>query len=155
MSFASEDASKDPDLADSDWVTGVMGSARFYSAAILTDREGFPVGTLCVWSDRPSTVSDQQLTSLQGIRDAVMDVLNARRRALEFGVEFNHPDSDNVGRSGPSGSSDRREILPRGRSERSRGSCDSYFLPAGCPPRDGRCGRFRGADTKMMVTTGW
>jgi EAL domain-containing protein (putative c-di-GMP-specific phosphodiesterase class I) len=79
--FITSDASVDPDLWDSPWVSGASGAIRFYAGAALIGREGLPLGMLCVWSTEPFTeqAAERAGQRLISIRDSVVDVLEARR----------------------------------------------------------------------------
>jgi EAL domain-containing protein (putative c-di-GMP-specific phosphodiesterase class I) len=82
--FVTSDASREPLLADSPSVTGEVGSIKFYAAAPLIGREGLPLGAVSMWSDEPHTLTAEQRRELVEITDAVMSVLEARRRTREI-----------------------------------------------------------------------
>jgi GAF domain-containing protein len=79
--FVTGDASADPDLWDSPWVSGEAGAIRFYAGAALVGREGLPLGMLCVWSTEPFTnrAAERSGQRLLPVRDSVVAVLEARR----------------------------------------------------------------------------
>lgn len=75
------DASFDPRFERNPFVTGDIGSVRFYASAPLVTPDGVPLGRLCVFDEEPrelSTVQEQALGSLAG---RVMDVLELRFRS--------------------------------------------------------------------------
>lgn len=79
--FVTADASQEAFLADSPWVNGASASIKFYAAAPLIGREGLPLGAVCMWSEQPHSATDHVHGQLAEIRDAVMEVLEARRRS--------------------------------------------------------------------------
>lgn len=67
-----EDASQDPRFEASPLVTGAP-DVRFYAGAVLTDREGFNLGALCVIDTKPRPrPSDDELDRLRVLADAVV-----------------------------------------------------------------------------------
>ena len=83
--YVTGDASADPSLQSSPWVTGELASVRFYIGAALIGREGLPLGMLCVGSSEPLTREAADLASqrLLPIRQATMELLNADRTERE------------------------------------------------------------------------
>jgi EAL domain-containing protein (putative c-di-GMP-specific phosphodiesterase class I) len=81
--FYTGDASRDPDLRDNPWVTGLAGNVRFYAGAALIGREGLPLGMLCVYSGTAlsDAEAEQAGQRLIPIRDTVVGILDARRDA--------------------------------------------------------------------------
>ncbi len=79
--FITSDASVDPDLWDSPWVSGESGAIRFYAGTVLIGREGLPLGILCVWSREPCTeaAAERAGQRLLSVRDSVVAVLEAQR----------------------------------------------------------------------------
>jgi PAS domain S-box-containing protein len=80
-----EDATNDERFAANPLVTGDP-HIRFYAGAVLTDGEGFPLGTLCVIDDKPrARPSEDALSQLASLAQIVVDHLEAHRarRRLE------------------------------------------------------------------------
>ncbi len=81
-----EDASLDPRFADNPLVVGAP-QIRFYAGAVLSDRDGFNLGTLCVIDPRPRPrPSEPELARLQTLARIVVDELErlrAERRIQE------------------------------------------------------------------------
>ncbi len=72
------DASADPRFAESPWVTGRLAGIRGYCSTILRTPAGHPIGTLCVYDERPRTLSSQQVRALHILARHVVDVLELR-----------------------------------------------------------------------------
>jgi signal transduction histidine kinase len=67
------------------FVTGAIGSVRFYASAPLRTQQGIPFGRLCVFDDHPRELDAEQVRALRSLADRVVDVLELRlrTRALE------------------------------------------------------------------------
>ncbi len=78
-----EDATSDPRFVNNPLVTGDPG-IRFYAGAPLTVEGDHKLGTLCVIDRKPRSLSDEQLTSLAILRDAVVSHLELRRAMEEM-----------------------------------------------------------------------
>ncbi|MFT4251565.1 MAG: PAS domain S-box protein [Caulobacter sp.] len=81
-----EDAARDPRFAANPLVTGAP-DIRFYAGAVLSDRDGANLGTLCVIDSRPRPrPSDDELGHLRILADAVvarMEKGRAERQAAD------------------------------------------------------------------------
>jgi PAS domain S-box-containing protein len=81
-----EDATLDPRFADNPQVVGAP-HIRFYAGAVLSDRDGFNLGTLCVIDTRPRLrPTDAELARLRTLAHVVVDELErlrAERRIQE------------------------------------------------------------------------
>ncbi|WP_404385051.1 histidine kinase [Knoellia locipacati] len=77
------DASLDARFADNPFVTGVIGSVRYYASAPLVTPRGIPLGRLCVFDDRPRETTPEQRRALTVLAERVMDVLELRLRSRE------------------------------------------------------------------------
>lgn len=75
------DARQDPRLAANRWVTGELGSVRFYAASPLRAPGGHLVGTLCVFDAEPRDLASGQRSALRTLAAGVVDVLELRRRS--------------------------------------------------------------------------
>ncbi|UQX86899.1 hypothetical protein M6D93_11340 [Jatrophihabitans telluris] len=84
--FATGDASQHPDLRFNPWVTGELGRLRMFAGAVLVGREDVPLGTLCVWSDEPSSEADAAAAAdvLAPLSQALISFLDARRMLHEL-----------------------------------------------------------------------
>ncbi|MBA2952229.1 GAF domain-containing sensor histidine kinase [Nocardioides sp. CGMCC 1.13656] len=78
------DASQDPRWRDNPFVTGEIGSVRFYATHQLTTPEGVVIGTLCVFDEQPRSLSDEQEHALVGLADRVVDLLELELRTREL-----------------------------------------------------------------------
>ena len=74
-----DDAREDPRFAANPWVTGQLGSVRFYAASQLRAPSGAVFGTLCVFDERPHALTARQRRSLDLLAHQVVDVLELRR----------------------------------------------------------------------------
>ncbi|MGO4708816.1 GAF domain-containing protein [Chryseobacterium sp. 2TAF14] len=61
----------------------LAGGIRFYAGVPLVDDEGFALGTLCVIDYKPKTLTEQQVTILQKIGNAVTILLTGKRKNIE------------------------------------------------------------------------
>ena len=73
------DASAHPLLADNPWVSGVNASIRFFAVIPLVSNSGWILGTVCMWSDEPGTLSDEQRQRLTKLRLDAMSYFESRR----------------------------------------------------------------------------
>lgn len=74
-----DDAREDPRFAANPWVTGQLGQVRFYASSQLRAPSGAVLGTLCVFDERPHTLTARQRRSLDLLAHQVVDVLELRR----------------------------------------------------------------------------
>jgi signal transduction histidine kinase len=95
------DASLDPRFADNPFVTGVIGSVRFYASAPITTPDGVTIGRLCVFDDVPRELTTVQTEALGTLAAKVMDVLELRfrTRALERSMDDLRAARDELRRS--------------------------------------------------------
>ncbi len=78
------DARQDPRFRDNPFVTGAIGSVRFYATHPLTTPQGLPIGTLCVFDEEPRTISAHQREALVSLADRVVDLLELELRTREL-----------------------------------------------------------------------
>ncbi|MGJ9411627.1 ATP-binding protein [Aeromicrobium sp. CF4.19] len=78
------DASLDPRFAENAFVTGEIGSVRFYASSPLITPDGFVLGRLCVFDLQPRTLTQGQERALMTLSRQVMDVLELRYRGREL-----------------------------------------------------------------------
>ena len=78
------DASKDPRFRDNPFVTGVLGTVRFYATHPLVTPQGVPIGTLCVFDIEPRVLQPDQERALQHLADRVVDLLELELRTREL-----------------------------------------------------------------------
>ncbi|AMR30586.1 hypothetical protein A0256_03670 [Mucilaginibacter sp. PAMC 26640] len=82
------DASQDNEFCDSEMVTGPFG-IRFYASAPLIDPEGYRIGTLCVFDQKPKHLTDEQRDALLTLASEVMShlILRKQKKELEKNLE--------------------------------------------------------------------
>lgn len=78
------DARTDPRFADNPFVTGVIGTVRFYASTQLRGEAGNVLGTLCVFDNEPRTLSGTQRARLDKLGALVVDVFELRRRTRQL-----------------------------------------------------------------------
>lgn len=78
------DASDDARFRDNPFVTGVIGSVRFYATHQLVTPTGLVIGTLCVFDEKPRTITDEQEKLLVSLAERVVDLLELELRTREL-----------------------------------------------------------------------
>lgn len=78
------DASKDARFDDNPWVTGELGAVRLYAAAPLCAPVDQVVGTLCVFSEQPGTITDDQVAALEDLARIVTSLFESRAVAAQL-----------------------------------------------------------------------
>ena len=78
------DARDDERFRSNPFVTGDLGSVRFYASHPLTSPDGVTVGTLCVFDERPRQLDIDQAGMLATLADRVMDVLELELRSRQL-----------------------------------------------------------------------
>ena len=78
------DASRDPRFQDNPFVTGVIGSVRFYATHPLTTPKGVVIGTLCVFDTVPRALTADQERALGHLADRVVDLLELELRTRDL-----------------------------------------------------------------------
>ncbi|GAA3716201.1 hypothetical protein GCM10022399_36060 [Terrabacter ginsenosidimutans] len=78
------DASLDARFHGNPFVTGVLGTVRFYASAPLTTPDGVIIGRLCVFDSAPRELVEAQEDALVAIAERVVDVLELRLRTREL-----------------------------------------------------------------------
>ncbi len=76
--FIVEDARKDPRFKDNPLVAEIQ--AIFYAGVKLTDSEGYPLGTLCIFDTKPRILSKKQKTALIALAHQTVNLFDARKR---------------------------------------------------------------------------
>jgi len=76
------DAALDPRFANNPLVTSYP-NIRFYAGAPLITDDGHRLGTLCVIDQKPRTLNKQQLDTLRGLSQLVVDALELHLNRLE------------------------------------------------------------------------
>ncbi|WP_394280154.1 ATP-binding protein [Microbacterium sp.] len=79
------DASLDDRFVDNPFVTGEIADVRFYASSPLITPVGVPIGTVCVFDDRPRDLSEEGSDALALIAHQIVDVLELRRITRELG----------------------------------------------------------------------
>lgn len=75
------DARRDVRFAASPWVDGRLGHIRSYAAAPLLTPEGLALGTLCVFDETSSALTDDQRADLTDLAQLVVSIFDRERRA--------------------------------------------------------------------------
>ncbi|BCY07354.1 ATP-binding protein [Actinoplanes sp. L3-i22] len=75
------DASADPTFRANPWVTGTLANVRFYASAPLITPDGYALGSLCVFHDRPGTLNDDQIDRLKDLAQVIVALFERRRQA--------------------------------------------------------------------------
>ncbi|MFB9314474.1 sensor histidine kinase [Nocardioides plantarum] len=78
------DAREDVRFRDNPFVTGAIGSVRFYASHQLTSLDGVVIGTLCVFDDKPRTLDAEQVEALGTLAERVVDVLELSLRSRQL-----------------------------------------------------------------------
>ena len=78
------DASLDARFRENPFVTGILGTVRFYASAPLTTPGGVIIGRLCVFDSQPRELDEAQEDALVAIAERVVDVLELRLRTREL-----------------------------------------------------------------------
>jgi len=79
VQVAVSDARRDDRFAANPFVTGEIARVRFYASSPLVTPSGIPIGTLCVFDERPGDLTAQRSASLDQLARQVVDVLELRR----------------------------------------------------------------------------
>ncbi|MFC5675993.1 sensor histidine kinase [Aeromicrobium endophyticum] len=95
------DASVDERFKHNPFVTGEIGSVRFYASAPIITPDGVPIGRLCVFDLVPRELSPVQRQALGVMASQVMDLLELRFRsqALEESLQELTRAQENLRRS--------------------------------------------------------
>jgi signal transduction histidine kinase len=72
------DASKDDRFHDNPFVVGDL-NIQFYAGVPFLDEEGLPLGTLCVFDNKPNSLTKNQIKSLNVLSKQVMNLLKLRK----------------------------------------------------------------------------
>ncbi|BCJ46122.1 hypothetical protein GCM10010168_50710 [Actinoplanes ianthinogenes] len=75
------DASLDPTYRLNPWVTGIYANVRFYASAPLVTPDGYALGSLCVFHDRPATLTEEQVARLKDLAQVIVALFERRRQA--------------------------------------------------------------------------
>lgn len=78
------DASVDGRYASSPFVNGELGRIRLYAAAPLVAPVRHVVGTICVFDDRPGSLTDDQIARLEDLARVVTALFEERALAAEL-----------------------------------------------------------------------
>jgi len=78
------DASRDPRFADNPFVTGAIGTVRFYASVPLETGSGFVPGTLCVFSETAQELSPGQVDMLVVLAKQVVELLELQHRTAQL-----------------------------------------------------------------------
>jgi signal transduction histidine kinase len=76
-----KDASIDPAYEANPWVTGKLAGVRFYASAPLLTPQGYALGSLCVFDDKPGELSAEQIARLQDLAGVILALFERRRQS--------------------------------------------------------------------------
>jgi signal transduction histidine kinase len=79
------DARLDPVFRDNPWVTGRLAGVRFYASAPLITPQGYALGSLCVFDDRPRELTAAQIDRLTDLASVILALFERRRQARVTG----------------------------------------------------------------------
>lgn len=91
------DATMDPRFADNPFVTGRLGTIRFYAASLVRGADGTPVGTLCVSDVASHELDAGQRAALDDLAEQAAQVLHLRaesRRLTAANTELARSNAD-------------------------------------------------------------
>jgi PAS domain S-box-containing protein len=71
------------DERSSDNAIILAGGIRFYAGVPLIDDEGFVLGTICVIDYKPKTITDDQISTLKKIGEAITKILMGKRKNIQ------------------------------------------------------------------------
>ncbi len=78
------DAALDPRFMDNPFVTGELGSVRFYASHRLLTSDGVPFGTLCVFDEEVRELRPDQIGALGTLADRIVDVFELQLAQLRL-----------------------------------------------------------------------
>lgn len=70
------------DERSSDNAIILAGGIRFYAGVPLIDDEGFALGTICVIDYKPKTITEEQISTLKKIGEAITKILMGKRKNI-------------------------------------------------------------------------
>jgi GAF domain-containing protein len=71
-------------FADNPFVTGEIAKMRFYASVPLETVSGFVLGSLCIFSDSPASLTTEQIGMLEVLAHQVVEVLELQHRTLQL-----------------------------------------------------------------------
>jgi signal transduction histidine kinase len=78
------DCTEDPRFRANPFVDGRFGAVRFYATTPLLTKDGVPLGTLCIFDEKPGNLTDQQAAGLETLAAQVVDVLDLQLRTRQL-----------------------------------------------------------------------
>jgi signal transduction histidine kinase len=75
------DAARDPLFEVNPWVTGELGAVRHYASVPLVTPQGYALGSLCVFDDKPGDLTADQVARLKDLGLVIMALFERRRQA--------------------------------------------------------------------------
>ena len=78
------DSRADERFHDNPWVSGELGSVRLYAAAPLVAPVDQVVGTLCVFSEEPGSLDDDQIAALEDLARVVTSLFEQRALSAQL-----------------------------------------------------------------------
>ncbi len=83
------DASEDDRFHDNPFVTGDL-NIKFYAGVPFLNEDGFPLGTLCVFDNKPNSLTKSQIKALNVLSKQVMNLLKLRKNEQLLKSDINN-----------------------------------------------------------------
>jgi signal transduction histidine kinase len=77
------DASASETFRDNPWVNGKLGHVRSYTSAPLITPQGYVLGTLCVFDEKPKSLAAEQINRIRDLADVLVGLFERRRQARQ------------------------------------------------------------------------
>ena len=68
----------------------------FYAGIPLMNKDGFPLGTLCVIDNQPNSLDDFQLKALKALSNQIINLFELRKKSAELELKANEVEAQNL-----------------------------------------------------------